>query len=184
MARFSFMCVYLLQPIFAICQFLRKEMFLYIGIARHQYFKGNTVRKEFSYMKPFQNFLKEMKNILEVFFPLLSTSSFPYLLEVLNIYFEIYLLINICWVISLVKCSRPTGHSESCEIPSERAACGHHLGLWQFSYQLQGLSAAFQSTAPVLCKAALSYYKLKGKGLQRNVLPEQEWVNKMSNLGG
>lgn len=51
-------------------------------------------------------------------------------------------------------------------------------------YQLQSLSAAFQPTAQALCKAAGGYYKLKGKGMQGNALPKQEWANKVSNLGG
>lgn len=157
MARFSFMCVYLLLPIFAICQFLKKEMFLYIGIARHQYFKGKTVRKEFSYMNPLQNFFKEM-HFFFFLFPLLSTSSFPYLLRYSSVgtvgEYPLWGLSVHKHLLSDIigKMQQPSGQSESREIPSERAACGHHLGLWQFSYQLQRLLAAFQSTAQACAK--------------------------------
>jgi len=59
MARFSFMCFYLLVPVFAICQFLKNGMFLCNGILNQEYFKGKTVRS-FSYETTSKLFLKNV----------------------------------------------------------------------------------------------------------------------------
>lgn len=170
MARFSFMCVYLLLPIFAICQFLKKEMFLYIGIARHQYFKGKTVRKEFSYKKPLQNFFKEMHFFFFFFFcfPLLPSLTF-WRYSSVGIVGEYPL-----WGLSVHKhlLSDITGKMQQAfRTVWEPWNPIRESSLWPSPW----LMAVFLSVAEAvgsisinctsLCKAALSYYKLKGKGM-------------------